>query len=425
MKRVVLSSLRYAPLVVMGILHCMTSRIMLVQFHFVPLAVSYLVMGLCAVAGLLMHCKKPYPFVVLVSYMAILSIPYVLAYPVLSDDAYRYIWEGHVQNKGHNPYLTPPGSAVFAGDTLAAHVNFPQIPAVYPPLAQLVFRALASIAPSMFLFKAFFMLCALGILWLLAKKRDLFAHADYLWAILPITLVETAWSGHFDALGIFALALAVLALKRGNGVSTGLFLAMSISIKLMPVMFIPYFFCALPREKRVGFLCALLMVPILYLPFLSANSSLFFALVNYTRHWVNASAPYSLLISAGCSAQMARLILLGVFATTWILVFVKIKEINVKIYVSLFSLTLFSPVVWPWYLLWLIPFGAAYFPYTIALQTILSISSYAGMESYLTGGIWSENFGVCLAVFIITLGSAFFEYTRNKDRRHSRVNTSE
>src|SRR5690606_24069474 len=64
--------------------------------------------------------------------------------PILSDDLYRYIWEGKVILSGHNPFVEAPDSAALPSlaekyPEVHRHVNHPEFAAIYPPVAQLLF----------------------------------------------------------------------------------------------------------------------------------------------------------------------------------------------------------------------------------------------------------------------------------------------
>jgi hypothetical protein len=79
-------------------------------------------------------------------------------FPV-SNDLYRYIWEGYIQNHGFNPYLLAPNDpaheALIQGDMAAiwSQINHKDLSAAYPPLVMLLFRALAAISPTAGMFK--------------------------------------------------------------------------------------------------------------------------------------------------------------------------------------------------------------------------------------------------------------------------------
>ena len=66
--------------------------------------------------------------------------------PMLSDDVYRYVWDGRVQLEGVHPYRYAPVDPAL-GTLRDAHVfpriNHPEVPTIYPPLAQSLFAGLA------------------------------------------------------------------------------------------------------------------------------------------------------------------------------------------------------------------------------------------------------------------------------------------
>ena len=66
--------------------------------------------------------------------------------PTLSDDMFRYVWDGRVQAHGLSPYRYPPSASevapLHAGDqTIWPHINRRDAVTIYPPGAQMVFAA--------------------------------------------------------------------------------------------------------------------------------------------------------------------------------------------------------------------------------------------------------------------------------------------
>ena len=145
--------------------------------------------------------------------------------PSLSTDIQRYRWDGRVQNEGWNPYalapndprlgyLRDPGYAVMPG---------PEIPSMYPPLSQLVFRAGARFLPGTVAFKLPFVLAELLVLAMLAKWLQSYPDGNFRLAIYawnPLVIVEFAASGHNDALTIAAMVAALAIIKKRPGAST-------------------------------------------------------------------------------------------------------------------------------------------------------------------------------------------------------------
>src|SRR5437879_10223635 len=139
--------------------------------------------------------------------------------PSLSTDIQRYRWDGQVQKAGWNPYglapndprlahLRDPGWAIMPG---------PEIPSMYPPLSQIVFRFGARLFPGTIAFKLPFVLADLLVLAMLARWLRSYADGNFRLAVYawnPLVIVEFAASGHNDALAIAAMVAALAILKK-------------------------------------------------------------------------------------------------------------------------------------------------------------------------------------------------------------------
>ena len=98
------------------------------------------------------------------------------ATPGLSDDIYRYIWDGRVQLAGINPYQHAPDSPALATLRDAVYypaINHKQIRTIYPPVAQLFFAAVCLIDTNPVVMKIFLVLCEVAMLFLLLKMLTL------------------------------------------------------------------------------------------------------------------------------------------------------------------------------------------------------------------------------------------------------------
>src|SRR4029453_16842488 len=67
--------------------------------------------------------------------------------PTLSEDAYRYLWDGSLVRDGINPYVHAPSdpALVERRNELFARLNHADVPTIYPPAAQLFFGVVASV----------------------------------------------------------------------------------------------------------------------------------------------------------------------------------------------------------------------------------------------------------------------------------------
>ncbi|HLK17950.1 MAG TPA: hypothetical protein VKT81_03305, partial [Bryobacteraceae bacterium] len=86
---------------------------------------------------------------------AVWHIQFLRLPPGSDDDIHRYLWDGHVQRLGYNPYLVVPSDPAIAGlhTPETRTLNNPEVPSPYPPGAQLFFRAVTAIHESMFALK--------------------------------------------------------------------------------------------------------------------------------------------------------------------------------------------------------------------------------------------------------------------------------
>ena len=145
--------------------------------------------------------------VLIVACAAVFRITAVVAEPTLSDDIYRYLWEGRVVLDGSNPYLNAPDSPHLAHlrDDLHASINHPEMTSIYPPAAQVVFAASQLLSSRPWSFKLLAALADLGVVAILcgllaARGRPRELVLVYAWHPLPI--VEFAASGHLDVFGV-------------------------------------------------------------------------------------------------------------------------------------------------------------------------------------------------------------------------------
>ena len=140
--------------------------------------------------------------------------------PGLSDDVYRYLWDGRVAASGANPYLLTPDDESLAGlrDDLWRKTAHRDVATVYPPLALGMFAGAAALPEPLVAYKlalAAVDLAGCVLLLALARRRGngLLALA-YVWN--PLLVVEGAGMGHVDVLGA-SLAIGCVWLLGGGG----------------------------------------------------------------------------------------------------------------------------------------------------------------------------------------------------------------
>lgn len=312
--------------------------------------------------------------------------------PTLSEDIYRYMWDGWVQRHGVNPYLYPPGAPELGSIRTDwwSQINHSEVSTIYPPGAQLVFFVLAWIGPAWWIFKLAWLAADLGAAWLLERwldGQDRVAFLLYLWS--PLLVVEVAWSGHLDPLGIAPMLGAVLlaASATRRSWASGVWLGVGASIKFAPLAAIPVLW------RRRGLAAAALagLVPLaFYLPYAAAGQQLFAGLRTYADVWsFNAGAYHVLDLLPGPAdlpKWLAAIIVVAVVATAvfrgWTL--------GRTLFWAIGGALLLSPTIHPWYLLWVLPFACVYRSRGWILFTGTVFLAYGGRGAYLATGVWPE-----------------------------------
>ena len=89
--------------------------------------------------------------------------------PVLSDDIYRYVWDGRVQNEGLNPYAYAPAAPQLEHlrDPIYQSINNKELPTIYPPMMQVVLMASTLLSESVFGMKATFVVIDVALIGIL------------------------------------------------------------------------------------------------------------------------------------------------------------------------------------------------------------------------------------------------------------------
>ncbi|HEV2388306.1 MAG TPA: glycosyltransferase 87 family protein [Candidatus Acidoferrales bacterium] len=320
--------------------------------------------------------------------------------PTLSDDVYRYRFDGRAQLAGLNPYLVEPDDPRLAslGDPSIRAVPGYNIRSVYPPVSELVFAAAARWAPQPAAFKTPFLLADLAVLAMLAwwtrraRARN-FQLAIYGWN--PLVVVEFAASGHNDALALAAVVGAtLLIIGRRKAVSMCL-LALGLLAKAFPAVLLPLWLVRLrwPRSGwgpvaaacGVGLLCAWpyrSAIPVVLATFhqyqtsfQNNNASAFAVLLRFTRSWKLALGLGTGFV-AGLSVWAAARRLQPERAA-----------------LLLFGATLLvAPNGYPWYFTWVVPFlalaGTSRYLVPWLLLTISQFLSYEVLLGYRATGAW-------------------------------------
>ena len=321
--------------------------------------------------------------------------------PELSDDIYRYLWDGQVQLAFINPYRYAPAAAELSEIRTVYHglINNPGVPTIYPPLAQLAFLAIALAGGAIFQAKLLWLGLDLGTAWLLGRVASITGRSRrltqllYLWS--PLLVVEVAWSGHLEPLGLFALVLVILLARAPMG--AGAAAALATLTKFVPLVAVPALTRRLGLRFLVGFVA---MVALLYAPYVLAGRGLFAGLTTYAENWSFMKGPFTLLEAVMPGPLSARYaagaLVLGVVAwTTW-----QRYRPERALFWILGAGMILTPTLHPWYVLWILPLAALSANRTWILMTGLSFLGYFGLATFQDTGEWPQPVLVRLLLWV-------------------------
>lgn len=332
--------------------------------------------------------------------------------PWLSNDIFRYLWDGRLLDHGINPYTFPPAADELAqvrDAVIYPNVDHKNVHSVYPPVLQILFwlglktSEFFGLAPFAGL-KLLFVLADLGLVLVLFRLLAQMK-IDPRWAILyawhPLPIIEIAGSGHTDGLGAFTLILMTAFFLRQRFSLAAVFLALGFLIKFITVMFLPFLAVAAWQEgglKKAASAIAIftLVILVCYAPFVMAGENLYAGLLVYSEKWRFNDSLFSLVFTPvhwllpdelvkflmipahwEISPQvyvtrridLALIIAKLIVGALFLFIYLRLLLRGIKskilpqaaghwfaiLIIILAAFFLLSPTLQPWYLLWLLP----------------------------------------------------------------------
>ena len=312
--------------------------------------------------------------------------------PTLSDDLQRYRWEGKVQAAGWNPYATAPNDPRLEPLRDKYYEIMPgrELPAIYPPVSELVFRAAWKFFPGPTAFKAPFaaadVMVLLLLAWIFQREKDRnFRLAVYAWN--PLVIVEFAGSGHNDVLALLGIVFGLALVKRWPSIASAP-IALATMAKVFPAVLLPVWIrrAGWP-EKKAGWWAAALAGGVaiaVLVPYWGALGMLRVNMTYYEATWKNYHASLYTVIDwlTGGNTKIPALVGVGV---SWVLAFWlawKKSEPARAAYLLIGTILAFGPNGYSWYFTWIVPL-LCFFPNPAWLMlTVLQFLSYNVLIGY-------------------------------------------
>lgn len=321
---------------------------------------------------------------------AVWHIEFLRLPPGIDDDIHRYVWDGHLQRLGYNPYLVipsdPAASELHTSQT--RNLNNPDLPSPYPPGAQLFFRGVTALQESTFALKAAFVICDFAIVFVLfdlLRHNQQGSHLVLAFAWNPLLAIEVAGSGHIDIVGALFLVVSAAALARRWRAVAALALGLAVAIKFLPIVLLPLYW------KRIRIRDAALataMIALLYVPFVSHSRIPMGSLATYVQSFRFNGPVFAVLDHVVPPQLLAGFaVFVGLVTATWLRSFAPEGPAYSFAWPMAASL-FFGPVVFPWYLLWLLPFLTSGPTLLIIVWTISIIPAYVQWHLRALGRPW-------------------------------------
>ncbi len=206
----------------------------------------------------------------------------IFSFPNLSDDIYRFIWDGNLIENGLNPFEILPSDALDEGykgidPKLYKELNSQEYYTIYPPVCQGIFGLSALLSEGIHLpaiiMKCFMFLFEIGSLVYISKclaKLSMPKSNVLIYALNPLIILEIMGNLHFEGAMIFFLVLCFFLLLSNKIYAAALAMALSVCSKLLPLMFLPALLKKIGFKKSILFYAlTFFFILLLFLPLLS------------------------------------------------------------------------------------------------------------------------------------------------------------
>ncbi len=363
---------------------------------------------------------------------------FLFSIPNLSQDFYRFIWDGNLIVLGINPYLFFPADLLADGSLLIPNAselvegmgdlsakNYSN----YPPLNQLLFGIASwfgegTIMGSLISMRLMIITADVGIFFFgrkLLKSVNRSPHLIFWYFLNPLVIIELSGNVHFEGVMLAFFVWALYLLFNRKWVAGALLMAAAISVKLIPLIFLPLFFKYLGIKKGILFntlVIAALLITLLpfysseFLSNYSATISLWFSNFEFNASIYNLikklavqfdAKPWELIKVYG---KITPIIMISLVAM--VTLFRKnstLTSVLLSMLIILTSYFFLASTVHPWYLIFLLILGIySDYRYPIVWSAVV-ITSYATYSN----PDFNENLWLLSLEYLVVFGFLIYE----------------
>ena len=368
--------------------------------------------------------------------------------PNLTDDYFRYIWDGLLFTHGYNPYLILPSEFIHSlgnvpgiTTTLYGQLNSAAYYTVYPPVCQFIFGLGAKLAGgnvlgNVIFFRFVILLAESGTIYLLYKLASKFrisSGAVAIYAFNPLVIIELTGNLHLEAVMLFFLVTAIYLLIEERLFYASISFGLAVAVKLVPLLFLPLLIKRLGLRKSLIFYTVVgIIFVVLFVPFLNVSlvpdffSSLrlyfqtfeFNASLYYLFRWIGYQVTgYNTIAVLGVALAVVVFITIVTIALkekiiTW-------QSLFRSMLLCLTAYYLLATTVHPWYITPLVLLSVFTCYRYVVVWSALIIVSYAAYQTM----PYQEHLWLIAMEYVVVIGWMVYELLKNKANLKSGANS--
>jgi hypothetical protein len=372
----------------------------------------------------------------LINASLVLRLLLLFMLPNLSDDYFRFIWDGRLLAAGEAPFAHLPRELLYTSSAhssnltpeLFAQLNSPDYFTIYPPVAQATFWLAAKLSPesvygSVLVLRLIHILAEAGTLILLPRllaRMNMPVRNALLYALNPLVIIELTGNLHAEALVVFFMVAGLYLLSFGQWQRWAVMWGLAVASKLIPLLLLPLWVRIVGWKQAIMYsivaagVAAVCFVPLLadgFLPHLMSSVDLYFqkfefnASVYYlVREAGFAVKGYNIIGTAGPVLLLISLVIILFIALRrsegdMIAVFCRKAALALMVYYAC------AAIVHPWYVvpvLVLCVLGRWWF------GVVWSVMVWLSYAAYTVNGV-KENYWLVFAEYAVVFSIVIIE----------------
>jgi len=352
----------------------------------------------------------------------------IFSIPALSDDFYRFVWDGRIQQLGINPFDFTPAQFINQHSDPLLHqifpyLNSPEYFSVYPKFCQTIFSIASGIGGdslyhTIIILKTAIFLSELGTIFLLKALLSARKNAQSLqliYALNPLVIIELSGNIHFEAFMILFTLMAVWFINQQRYLGSAAALTLAILTKLLPLIFIPLFIKKLDWQRTIKYCITCLMYAIILNLTLLNNTDRFLNFAEslrlyYGKFEFNGSIYLlfrsigQMILSYNPIAVLSKIMIVFALSGMIWIYYRKLELLNGIFWLLVIYLA-FSAVVHPWYLSPLVALSAfTRFRFALVWSALIPLSYYTYIKVP-----YEENYWITGIEYLLVCGFLIWE----------------